>query len=78
MNDGEDGIPQVREATLTTPLTGETWGETERVRCVPQPGSRAPLRELGPKLDDARRELLVAIDGLDSALAEERPPSCES
>lgn len=59
---------------MTTPITGETWGdEIDGVRAYLLAEAEQPFSALLPKLATARADLLAALDGVSEEQAEFRP-----
>ena len=63
---------------MTTPITGETWGdEIERVRAHLLNEASLPLPQLRGKLEVARGELLLMVQGVTNEQARFRPSTGE-
>jgi hypothetical protein len=62
----------------TTPITGETWGdEVESVRAHLLKEGEQTFAELSPQVEQARSELLQALEGVSEEQAEFRPATGE-
>src|SRR5829696_561098 len=63
---------------MTTPITGETWGENaERVRAYFLEQSERPMPELRPQLEAVREEFNAALDNVSDAQAAFAPSTGE-
>jgi hypothetical protein len=63
----------------TTPITGETWGdEIEPVKAYLAEEAKQPLSALKAKLENSRRTLLAAVEGVSEAQGQFRAGSGDS